>query len=196
MNLDVKSRSPLRVLTLGALMLSLASLTAPAAHAQVNSNAGTVGVTATLPESLTVSASPSTVTFTLVPQGTAAGSSPVSVVTSWVMLPTRASVNLYSWFATPTAALTDGAATPNNIPSSAVYASTPNGIPTTLTAFTQTNALGSSNGGLKLFSQALTLLNREGTRTDAVTMQVNLTSVPQLPAGTYTGTLNVQVQAI
>ncbi len=196
MNCILKAQSSFRVLSLGALFLSLATFAAPAAQAQVNSNSGTVGITATLPESLTVSASPATVTFTLVPQGTAAGSSPVSVVTSWVMLPTRASVNLYSWFATPAAALTDGASTPNNIPSSDVFASTPNGIPTTLTAFTQTNALGSTNGGLKLFSQALSISNREGTRTDAVTMQVNLTATPQLPAGTYTGTLNVQVQAI
>ncbi len=167
------------------------------ASAQVlNSNAATVALNATLPETLTLSATPGTVNFNLVPGATAAGSAPVVVSTSWVVSAARGTVNLYAWFGTPSAALSDGASTPNTIPSSAVYASTANGIPTVLTAFTQSNTLGVASGGLKLFSQSLSSANRESNRSDSVNLQINLTNQAQLPAGNYTGTLNLQVQAL
>ena len=170
---------------------------APHASAQVlNSNSATVALNATLAETLGLSATPGTVNFTLLPGASAAGSAPVVVNTSWVLSALRGSVNLYAWFGTPSAALTDGASTPNVIPSSEVYASTPNGIPTTLTAFTQSNTLGVANGGLKLFSQSLSSVTREATRSDSINLQINLTGQPQLPAGTYTGTLNLQVQVL
>jgi hypothetical protein len=105
-------------------------------------------------------------------------------------------VNLYAWFATPAAALTDGASTANNIPSSAVYASLPNGIPTSMTAFSQTNTVGAASGGLKLYAQTVSSTNRQASRSDSVSLQINLASQPQLPAGTYTGTLNIQAQAL
>ena len=167
------------------------------ASAQVlNSNTATIALNATLAETLGLSATPGTVNFTLVPAASASGSAPVVVNTSWVLSALRGTVNLYAWFATPSAALTDGASTPNNIPSSQVYASTPNGIPTVLTAFTQSNTLGVASGGLKLFSQTLSTATREATRSDSVSLQINLTNEAQLPAGTYTGTLNLQVQVL
>ncbi len=164
--------------------------------AQVNSNASTVALNAVLAETLALTASPSVVNFTLAPGSTAAGSAPVVVSSSWVLAATRGTVNLYAWFATPAAALTDGASTPNNIPSTAVYASLPNGIPTSMTAFSQSNTLGAANGGLKLFTQTLSSSNRASSRSDSVSLQINLASQPQLPAGTYTGTLNIQAQAL
>jgi len=177
-------------------VLILVGISSRSAMAQLNSNSATVALNATLSEALSVSATPSAVNFTLVPGGTAAGSAPVAITTSWVLNAVRGSVNLYAWFATPSAALTDGASTPNNIPSSEFYASTPNGIPTSLTAFTQSNTLGVAGGGLKLFSQTLSSSTREASRTDNLSLQINLTSQPQLPAGTYSGTLNLQVQAL
>ena len=184
-------------LTLIAAAVSLIPVFSGHASAQVlNSNSATVALNATLPETLGLSATPGTVSFTLLPGASAAGSAPVVVNTSWVVSALRGSVNLYAWFGTPSAALTDGASTPNNIPSSEVYASTANGIPTTLTAFTQSNPLGVANGGLKLFSQTLSSALRESTRSDSVNLQINLTGQAQLPAGTYTGTLNLQVQVL
>ena len=184
------------VIFIAPLALLLVLVTRTASAQVLNSNTATVALNATMAETLAISATPGTVNFTLVPGSTSAGSAPVVVNTSWVLSALRGSVNLYAWFATPSAALTDGAATPNNIPSSEVYASTANGIPTTLTAFTQSNTLGVANGGLKLFSQTLSSSTRESSRTDSVNLQINLTGQPQLPAGTYTGTLNLQVQAL
>ncbi|MGI4831372.1 MAG: hypothetical protein ACRYFU_24805 [Janthinobacterium lividum] len=178
-----------------ALVL-LSAFAAQSASAQVNSNASTVALNAVMAETLGITASPSTVNFTLAPGSTAAGSAPVVVSSSWVLSATRGTVNLYAWFGTPAAALTDGASTPDNIPSSEVYASLPNGIPTAMTSFSQSNTLGAANGGLKLYTQTLSSSNRESSRSDSVSLQINLASQPQLPAGTYTGTLNVQVQAL
>src|ERR1700733_14689625 len=92
---------------LGALGLALTM--SQASHAQaLNSNNSTVALNAVLAESLTVSASPAVVNFTLVPSGTANGSAPVSVTTTWALAKTRTSVKVYAYF-TSTTALTDGA---------------------------------------------------------------------------------------
>lgn len=186
----------IRRITLAAAAALLLIVAPKGASAQVNSNASTVALNAVLAETLGITASPSVVNFTLAPGSTAAGSAPVVVSSSWVLSATRGTVNLYAWFATPAAALTDGASTPNNIPSSAVYASLPNGIPTSMTAFSQSNTLGAANGGLKLFTQTMSSSNRASSRSDSVSLQINLASQPQLPAGTYTGTLNIQAQAL
>jgi hypothetical protein len=103
---------------------------------------------------------------------------------------------LDGYFASASAALTDGNATPDNIPTSEVYGQVPTGTPTSYTAFTQTAALGPSGAGLTLFTQALTSSNRSGTRTDNLSLQINLAAQPQLPAGTYTGTLTLQAEAL
>lgn len=167
-----------------------------AAHAQTNSNSSTVALTATLPESLTISASPASVSFTLVQGGAAFGSSPVSITTTWLVSPASSSVALFGWFTTPAAALTDGASTPDNIPSSEVYGQVSSGAPTSYTAFTQSNALGSAQGGLELFTQSLSSTNFAGTRTDSLNLEIDLTNQPELPSGVYNGTLNLQAQVL
>lgn len=188
--------SATRHIAMAVALVLLSAFAAQSASAQVNSNASTVALNAVMAETLGITASPSTVNFTLAPGSTAAGSAPVVVSSSWVLSATRGTVNLYAWFATPAAALTDGASTPDNIPSSEVYASLPNGIPTAMTSFSQSNTLGAANGGLKLYTQTLSSSNRESSRSDSVSLQINLASQPQLPAGTYTGTLNIQAQAL
>jgi hypothetical protein len=166
------------------------------ASAQLNSNSSTVTLNASLLEQLTISASPATVNFALVSGAAATGSAPVVIQTSWLLLPTRANVKLFAWFATPAAALTDAATTPNNIPSTEVLGQMTSGTPTTFTAFTQSNTLGAANGGLLLFTQALTATNRAATRSDNLNLKIDLTAQPQLPAGSFTGTLNIQAQAL
>jgi hypothetical protein len=161
--------------------------------AQVNSNVANVSLSATLLESLTVSASPSSVTFNLVAGGTATGSAPVSITTSWVLGATRTSVNLYGYFSSSTAALTDGAS--DNIPSSDVLGQVSTGSPTTYTAFTQTGPFGAAGGSLRLFAQSIGVLNLIGARTDSLGLEINLSTL-QIPAGTYTGTLHIQAQAL
>jgi hypothetical protein len=168
----------------------------PVASAQVSSNTATVALTATLGEILTISATPTTESFTLVQGGTATATSAIAVKTTWLLLPTRANLIIDGYFSSAAAALTDGLATPNNIPTSAVFGTVPTGTPTTATAFTQSAALGPAGAGLTLVTLPLTSTNRAGQRTDNLTLQINLTSLPQLPAGTYTGTLNLQAQAL
>ncbi len=164
--------------------------------AQLNSSAQNVTLNAVLSEALSISATPSNINFNLVQGGIAVASAPVAISTSWLVKSTRANVTLMAWFATPSAALTDGASTPNNIPSSELYGLVSSGTPTSYTAFGQSNALGTSGGGLLLFTQAMSAANRSANRTDNLSLEINLTAQPQLPAGTYSGVLNLQAQAL
>jgi hypothetical protein len=129
-------------------------------------------------------------------KGIATGSAPVAITTTWLLAPTRANVVLDGYFASATAALTDGLATPDLIPSSAVLGKMTTGSPTSFTAFTATAALGPAGAGLTLFTVPLTVANRAATRTDSLLLEINLAGVPQLPAGSYTGTLTLQAQAL
>ena len=149
---------------------------------------------------LTVTATPATVTFTLTKLGLATGSAPIVITTQEFGLSSQVSLKLFGYFSSPTAALTDGASTPDNIPTSAVLGQMTTGSPTTFTAFTQTNALGPAGAGLLLYS-VVTLSTTGcpllvGCRTDNLNMEINLGALPQLPAGTYTGTLTLQAQAM
>ena len=163
---------------------------------QTTSNAASISLTATLGESLTISATPAAVTFALVQGGTAAGSAPVAITTTWLLLPTRANVVLDGYFASAAGALTDGGATPDLIPTSAVLGKMTTGSPVAFTAFTATAALGPAGAGLTLFTVPLTIANRAFTRTDNLLLEIDLSALPQLPAGTYTGTLTLQAQAL
>jgi len=196
--------SRLSKLISAGLTLGLGSflLSAPAAYGQLNSNSATVTLSATLGESLTVVAAPtsgSAVNFTLVSGSTASVNSAVTMTTSWVMKSSRANVTLTGYFATPTAALTGTGTSPATIPSSEVLGQVTTGAPTAYTAFTQSptgTALGTAGGSLVLFTQPLSSTNRAASRTDTLGLEINLTSQPQLPADTYTGTLNIQAQAL
>lgn len=179
-------------------MFALAA--APVAFSQsLNSNTSTVALTATLGESLTIAATPSAVTFNLVSGGTANGSAPVAMTTSWVLSSSRSTVTVTGYFSSASAALTSGGSSPVNIPTSEVLGQVTTGSPTTYTAFTQTpttGGVGVAGASLVLFQQAISSSNRASTRNDNLNLQINLSSQPQLPAGTYTGTLNLQAQAL
>jgi hypothetical protein len=176
--------------------LAIVVLASMPAVAQVTSNTQAISLTATLGESITVSATPTSVSFALVKGGTATASAAIAITTTWIVLPTRANLTLDGYFSTTTAALTDGNATPDNIPTSEVLGQVTTGSPTSYTAFTQSAGLGTAGAGLTLFTVALTSSNRAGTRTDNLNLEINLASQPQLPAGTYTGTLTLQAEAL
>jgi len=158
-----------------------------------NSGAQTIAVTATLPESLTISLSSHAVTFSLkAGSATNAGSTSITASSAWVMKPSRTAVGLYAYFSSAPAALTDGFG--DNIPSSAFFISNNGGASTALTT---TVAFGAASAGLRLANVAITSANENSSRTDAMAFNINLSggTLPQLPAGTYTGTLNIQAQA-
>jgi hypothetical protein len=159
------------------------------AQAQVNSNSATVNLSATLPESLTISTTPASVNFTLASSGTAAGSSQISITTAWALLATRSSLTLYAFASSATAALTDGSG--GNIPAANLTGS-PNGG--SFSAFTGNSPFGTGTS-LTIFTQAITAGNLNSTRTDTLNLNINTTGL-SLPVGTYTGVLTIRAQAL
>ena len=181
-----------KFLRIAAVVLTM-TFAASMASAQLNSGAQTIALNANLTESLTLNLSANAVNFTLA-AGSAAnpGSTNITATTAWVLKPGRTAVGVYAYFGNAAAALTDGAG--NNIPSSAFFISDNGGAST---ALTNTVAFGAANGGLQLANVAITGANKNGNRNDVMAFNINLTggTLPQLPAATYTGTLNIQAQA-
>lgn len=166
----------------------------------ITSSPASVTLTATLSESLTVSATPSSVTFTLTPGGQAFGNSPVSITTTWNTSTAEGNLELDGYFSSSSQALTSRSSSPTAyIPTSAVLGQMTSGSPTSYTAFTSSSgATGStttSGATLPLFNIALSSSNRSSTRTDSLGLEINLSSLTQLPADTYTGTLLLVAQA-
>ncbi len=175
----------------------------PAATAQINSNTGTVTLNATLAESLTVNVTGgAVVNFTLAPNTAAnAGSTTSTIQTAWVLAPGRTKVTVWAWVANGAAALTDGGG--DNIPASAVTATAAGSG----SAGGALNTVASGGAGVPAFiapaaatgvqigNIAITGANKASSTTTTLTWNINTTGVPQLPAATYTGTVNIQAQA-
>jgi hypothetical protein len=144
---------------------------------------------ANLTTSLSITASPGLVNFALVPSGSAAGSAPITVNTSWTLAPSVGAVTVYAYFTSAAAALTDGAA--DNIPSSKVSGSVNGGA---FGAFSSASpfAAGSS---LTLSTWKILGNNRTGNHTDTLNLMITTTGL-SLPAGNYTGVLRIQAQAL
>ncbi|HYY73115.1 MAG TPA: hypothetical protein VE778_05940 [Candidatus Bathyarchaeia archaeon] len=177
--------------------LFLVAANVPPAKAQINSNTGTVTLNATLSESLTVTVnSGSTVNFTLAPNTAAnAGSTTTGITTAWVLKPGRTAVAVWAYFGSATSALLhQTAGNTVDIPSSGVKIQVGGAGPyTALTAVSPFNAAAS---GLQIGSSiAINGANKNSSRNDTLAYQIDTTVVPQLPADTYIGTLNIQAQA-
>ena len=164
---------------------------------QLNSNTATITLNASLGESISVSASPTTVTFNLVPGGIATGSSPIAITTTWILSSSRGAVYLDGSFGTASSALVGSSFPPVSIPSSAVFGLMSTGLPTTFSPFSVNTPLGVVSAGLPLFVQTLTSSTVNSSRTDNLTLEINLILQPQLPAASnYTGSLLLQAQAL
>ncbi len=175
------------------LAFVLLGLTAFASAQALNSGAQPITLNATLAESLSLNLSANAVNFTLAAgSATNAGSTGITATTSWVLKPGRTAVTVDAYFGSAAAALTDG--TGNNIPSSAFKISNNGGAST---ALTNTVAFGAANAGFRLRNTAITGANKSAQVTDVMTFNIDLSggTLPQLPAATYTGTLNIQAQA-
>ena len=176
------------ILVTAALSLSL---TAPGQAVRVGARKVTPEVgTGTL----TVTAAPSTVSFNLIPGQVATGNSPISVTTTWSGSTVGSNMSLYGYFASSSAALT-GNVSSIAVPSSVISGQMTTGLPSSYTPFTQTNPVGGAAASLKLFTQVVAG-SGAGSRTDALGLTIDLTSLPQLPADTYTGTLIIQAQVL
>ena len=115
---------------------------------------------------------------------------PVVIITQWNVNPGQTNtVNLMAYFTTPAQALVG--AVP--IPSSRLRGRMATGLPVAFTAFTQNavGGIGTVGGSLRLFSQNITGVNKNSSRTDNLNLQLDLTGMTLAP-GTYTGTLNIR----
>ncbi len=175
-------------IAVGLLLLPVKGL------AQLPGNTASVALNAPLLESLTVTLTGATsVNFALVAGGIAPGSTAVPIQTQWVLKANKTTVILLGYFATANA-LTDGGAPPAYILSSNVFGMV---SPLVMTAFTQlgVGGIGTAGASLQLFSEVIGASNKNKTRIDTLNLQIDLTTVPQQPAGNYTGTLLIQAVA-
>lgn len=179
-----------RLLRIAVVLLAM-TFAVSMASAQLNSGAQPIALNANLSESLTLNLSANAVNFALT-AGSAnnPGSTNITATTAWTLKPGRTAVGVYAYFASAAAALTDGVG--DNIPSSAFFISDNGGAST---ALTNTVAFGGANAGYQMANVAITGANKNSTRTDVMAFNINLAALPQLPANTYTGTLNIQAQA-
>lgn len=181
--------------TLAAILASFLVIAQSTMFAQaLNSGPQNIAVTATLAESLSLNLSGNAVSFNLT-AGSAnnPGSTGITATTTWTLKPSRTAVKVYAYFAAAATALTDGSG--NNIPSSAFFISD-NAGPSA--ALVNTVPFGGALAGLQLSNTAITAANRSSSHNDAMTFNINLTALPQLPANPspgYQGTLSIQAQA-
>jgi hypothetical protein len=177
-----------RILIPALVILGIFIVASPA-QAQLNSPITGVNLNAVLNTSLTVNAAPGLVNFTLVPSGTATGSSLITVNTSWTLKPSAGTVTVYAYFSNAAAALTDGAA--DNIPSSSVSGSVNGGA---FGAFTGASPFAAASS-ITLSSWRILGFSRTGNHTDTLNLMISTAGLA-LPAATYSGVLNIQAQAI
>jgi hypothetical protein len=175
-----------------ALVLVAVMLTAPAQAQVRNSGASPIALNAVLTDSITLTLSGNAVNFNLV-AGNASnpGSTAITATTTWILKPSVGNLRLYAFFSSSTSALSDG--TGNNIPS-ADFQISANAGP--FAALTNTVPFGGANAGLLVSTVRILGNNKSGTHSDVMNFNINLTTLPSLPSGTYTGTLTIQAQAI
>ena len=137
--------------------------------------------------SLSVSASPPSVSMTLIP-GSQSTASPTITITNLLSLTALGTFSLYASFSSSSALTTTSG---DSIPSSAVFGKCSSSAG--WGSFTQSGPLA-ANSSLLLYttnSLATLLLNQ----TQTCNLRIDLTSLPNLPAGIYSGSLIIQAQA-
>ncbi len=147
-----------RKLAVFAVIGLLLLLPVQSAMASTASNVATVALSLTISNSVTISASPASITFDPI---TGAASAPIQITSSWNLQTPSSNFQIAAWFASPSSALSNGVI---NIPSSQIVAVLPStSIPAsgnrtdTLTlAITglSTQAPGSYTGTVNIAAQA------------------------------------------
>lgn len=175
-------------------LASVFAASVASAQAGLLSNSATVNINATKQSSLTITVnSGGTQTLASLTDGTTNDfTTPVNVTTAWDINPSASAVVLVGYFSTPAQALVSGA---DNIASSLVKARV--GAVGAYNAFTGgvinggASSVGVAGGTLQFFSELITGVNKNSSRTDDIYLQIDLTG-NTVNAGTYTGTLNLR----
>ncbi len=179
-----------RVLLLAAMLLLLAGMSA----AQItNPQNATVSLNATMREQFSFQVTGATLDWANLQPGAAnASDDTITVTTRYLLDRTRTSVDVFGYFDTADA-LTDGTNTIANTAVSLIIDSAA-GPAFTSTINTMPNAAQIDHkvlatDGYNTWGAGLSL-------THTIGLSLDLTSTPQLPAGTYTGTLHLRAQVI
>jgi hypothetical protein len=154
----------------------------------VVANISQIALSATQPSTLTVAASGSPVITAIADNALNNFSSAVNITTSW-NLASGGTVQLVGYFAAPAQALSTGT---DHIPSTRVEGQL--GAVGTFLPFngSAVGGAGTAGGTLLLFSQVLSAATMTSTRTDMLNLRLNLVGFGAVPAGGYTGTLNLR----
>jgi hypothetical protein len=177
--------------TVAVTVLLLLCASSVASAQVLNSGARVISLNATLSDSISVNLSGNSVNFILTPASpTNPGSTSITATTYWNSRPGR-DVSLYAYFTTSGNALTDGA---GHAITSSNFQISDNGGP--YRALTNTVPFGGAGAGLQLFTRKITGLIKKGSNVDRMMFNIDLSTLPQLPAGTYTGILYIQAQVI
>jgi hypothetical protein len=180
-----------RILAVAALILGMSV----AAQAQLNSNTATVNLSLTVGESLTVSASPATISFvySAANGGSAAASGPISLVTTAFIGGEYHNITVYGWLSSPSAALTG----PSNIPAAEVFSQVNN---FSMNTCTQSNGDGIGVAGAGCPGKNVVLdalpVSAAGTYTLTDTVNLSLANLGALLPGTWTGVITFEAQAL
>ena len=123
------------------------------------------------------------------------GNTSITITTTWKNLLILQNLRLYAYFNSSIAALAHGSLVCTtgcpDIPSSAIELKINAGA---FTPVTGTGPFGAPGASLTLLNITI-LLNGSSSNTSTLTFNINLSALPQLPADTYSGTLQLQAQA-
>jgi hypothetical protein len=169
---------------------TFALFSAGAAFGQLNSGQGAdLNLKADVSESLTVTLDQSALTFALTAGSDAnPGSTAVNVSVAWTLASGRSAVKLYAYFDSPNA-LINSTNSAYVIPSSAIWAAVGG-----MSVGTFSNSIPFGGVGVMISDTPIST-NLVGSTSSAVTLNINLTALPSLQGGSYTGTLHFQAQA-
>lgn len=180
-----------KILTFVIAALALILLSATQSKAQTTSNAAAVSMTFAVNSSMTVTATPGSIAFTSTDSKHASASAPIAVVTSWNLAVGGGNLFTVAYFASITAALTDGTL---NIPASDVFASINSG---TAAACTQANVnVAAGNPGAicpQIFGGIG--VTAQGTHSDNLLLSLTSPTAFAVSAGGYAGTITISAQA-
>jgi hypothetical protein len=180
-----------------ALILSFACVPGAMAQTPVNSAASVINLTVTINSSVTLSCTPSAITFTASGGGAVINANvPISCTVNWTLASgIQSNLTVYQWFTSNTPL---GSGAPG-VAANFFWSQVDGGA---FTAFASTSTTPGGTGtampagyyGPNLYSVALTGANTSGTHTDTTLLQ--LTGANTIPAGNYTSTLNIEAQAL
>jgi hypothetical protein len=159
---------------IAALTLLLIMLTTAASQAQT----------------LTVTLSASSVNFNLT-AGSANNPGNTSITATTTCACILRTVSVYAYFNNSTSALADGFG--SNIPSSAFEISANGGG---FNALNNTEPFGGPNAGIRLSQFFVWFPGFGSPHSDTMDFNIDLSAQPLMPAGTYTGTLNIRAQSL